>query len=59
MLTVPVTAAKDAKVTAAVWSALDEYIITGHENGEIRQYDAKVVRLDTAYIFLLRRHLFY
>ncbi|XP_065838836.1 eukaryotic translation initiation factor 3 subunit I-like [Oscarella lobularis] len=41
VLTVPVTAAKDAKVTAAVWSALDEYIITGHENGEIRQYDAK------------------
>eukprot|EP00118_Oscarella_pearsei_P028783 m.2913 g.2913 ORF g.2913 m.2913 type:complete len:324 (+) comp8970_c0_seq2:22-993(+) len=40
VLTIPVTAAKDAKVTAAVWSSLDKCIVTGHDNGEITQYDA-------------------
>lgn len=28
-----------SKVTAAVWGPADEYIITGHENGTVSQYD--------------------
>jgi len=28
------------KVTAAVWGPLDEYIITGHEDGALRSWDA-------------------
>ena len=28
-----------SKVTAAVWGPLDEYIVTGHLNGSLSQYD--------------------
>jgi hypothetical protein len=31
-----------AKAMAGVWSYLNNYIISGHENGSIRQYDWKV-----------------
>lgn len=31
------------KVTSAVWGPLDEMIITGHENGELVQWDPKVL----------------
>ena len=30
------------KVTAALWGPLDQYIITGHENGDLCQWDTKV-----------------
>jgi len=30
-----------SKVTSGVWGNLDEYIITGHENGDICQWDSK------------------
>ncbi len=30
------------KVTSALWGTLDEYIITGHDNGELVQWDTKV-----------------
>ena len=30
------------KVTSALWGTLDQYIITGHENGELVQWDVKV-----------------
>lgn len=30
------------KVTAAIWSPLDEGIITGHENGDLCQWEFKV-----------------
>ena len=30
-----------SKITAAVWGALDEYLIFGHDGGEITQWDAK------------------
>jgi len=33
---------QDSKATVAGWSFLDRYIITGHENGSIAQWDAKV-----------------
>jgi len=36
-----IMAAPDSKVTSALWGPLDEYIITGHENGELTQWDLK------------------
>ena len=30
------------KVTAAIWSPLDEGVITGHENGDLCQWEFKV-----------------
>ena len=39
ILSVPV---KEPKVTAALWGPLDQYIITGHENGDLCQWDTKV-----------------
>lgn len=30
------------KVTSLLWGPLDETIITGHENGEIIQWDLRV-----------------
>ena len=38
-LTIPV---EGPKVTAALWGPLDQYIITGHENGDLCQWDTKV-----------------
>jgi len=31
-----------SKITSAVWGPLDEVIITGHENGDICQWDVSV-----------------
>lgn len=39
ILSVPV---KGPKVTAALWGPLDQFIITGHENGDLCQWDTKV-----------------
>jgi len=41
-LTIPCT---DSKVTAAIWGPLDEYILTGHDNGSISKYCAKTGEL--------------
>lgn len=30
------------KVTSGLWGTLDEFIVTGHENGELAQWDLKV-----------------
>ena len=30
-----------SKITAAVWGALDEYLIFGHDGGELTQWDVK------------------
>lgn len=30
-----------SKITSAVWASLDDLIITGHENGELVQWDVK------------------
>ena len=30
------------KVTSALWGTLDQFIVTGHENGEIVQWDIRV-----------------
>lgn len=35
---------EDSKATVAGWSYLSRYIIAGHEDGSISQYDAKVPR---------------
>jgi len=31
-----------SKITSAVWGPLDEVIITGHENGDLCQWDVTV-----------------
>ncbi len=31
-----------AKITAGLWGPFDEYIITGHEDGSLSQYDYRV-----------------
>jgi len=31
----------DSKVTSAIWGPLDEYVLTGHDNGMISKWDAK------------------
>lgn len=36
---------EDSKATVAGWSYLSKYIIAGHEDGSVSQYDAKVCRL--------------
>jgi translation initiation factor 3 subunit I len=33
---------EDAKATVAGWSFMSKYIIAGHEDGTVSQYDAKV-----------------
>lgn len=33
----------NSKVTSAVWGPLDEYIVTGHENGALSQYNILAV----------------
>jgi translation initiation factor 3 subunit I len=33
---------EDSKATVAGWSFLSKYIIAGHEDGTVSQYDAKV-----------------
>jgi len=40
------------KVTSAIWGPLDEMIITGHENGELIQWDPKVDEHDCKQTFL-------
>ncbi len=30
------------KVTSGLWGTLDEFIVTGHDNGELVQWDIKV-----------------
>lgn len=37
-MVIPITS---SKITSAVWGPYEEYIITGHENGEICHYDLK------------------
>lgn len=32
----------DHKITSAVWGPLGEFVIAGHENGELNQFSAKV-----------------
>lgn len=34
-----------SKATVAAWSFLDKYIIAGHEDGSVSQYDAKVSKI--------------
>lgn len=34
---------EDSKATVAGWSYLDKYIISGHEDGSVTQWDAKVI----------------
>ncbi len=35
---------KPSKVTSAVWGPFDQYVITGHEDGSISQFDIINVR---------------
>ena len=40
MITIPIPP-KGPKVTSLIWGSLDEKLITGHENGDIVQWDVK------------------
>ena len=42
MMTIPIDPAQ-SKITSAIWGPHDEFILTGHENGEINQFDIKVI----------------
>lgn len=33
------------KVTSALWGTLDEFIVTGHDNGQLVQWDIKVMMI--------------
>ena len=35
----------ESKITSAVWGPLGEYVIAGHESGEMNQFSAKVAPL--------------
>ena len=39
---ISVVLVEQAKVTAASWGPFDNYLITGHENGAVSQYDLRV-----------------
>lgn len=45
ILRIPV---QESKVTSALWGPLDEYLITGHDNGEIMQWDLRMGKKITA-----------
>ena len=40
MITIPIPQ-KGPKVTSLIWGSLDEKLCTGHENGDIVQWDVK------------------
>uniref|UniRef100_A0A4W5L2L9 Serine-threonine kinase receptor-associated protein n=1 Tax=Hucho hucho TaxID=62062 RepID=A0A4W5L2L9_9TELE len=44
-LTVPCA---ESKITSAVWGPLGEFVIAGHENGEINQFSAKINDIQTS-----------
>lgn len=39
---ISVVLVEQAKVTAATWGPFDNYLVTGHENGAVCQYDLRV-----------------
>ena len=41
-MTVPCS---ESKITSAVWGPLGDYVIAGHESGEMNQFSAKVALL--------------
>jgi hypothetical protein len=46
------------KITSALWGTLDQFIITGHENGELVQWDLKVIfRFFFQLLFILNCNL--
>jgi len=42
------TSVQDSKVTSILWGALDETIVTGHENGKLTQWDLKTNKIITS-----------
>ncbi len=36
---------KPHKITSAVWGPFDQYVITGHEDGSVSQFDIIHVRI--------------
>lgn len=42
------------RISSLLWGALDETIITGHEDGGINMWDSRVDVVDTATSFLKR-----
>lgn len=46
---------EESKATVAGWSYLSKYIVAGHEDGTVSQYDAKVCSSSTTLTFFSRR----
>ena len=40
-----------SRVTSALWGTLDQFIITGHDNGELVQWDIKVKKKNVYFTF--------
>lgn len=47
----------ESKITSAVWGPLGEFVIAGHENGEINQFSSKVCAF-MFFLILLLSHNF-
>lgn len=45
----------DYKITSAVWGPLGEFVIAGHENGEINQFSAKVPMTSKTHLILIMK----
>lgn len=41
----------DSKITSAVWGPLGDFIIAGHESGELNQFSAKVSLIRNSIFF--------
>jgi hypothetical protein len=41
------------KATSALWGTLDEFIVTGHENGDLVQWDIRVIQIVLLYVFFI------
>lgn len=46
----------DAKITSAIWGGLEDFILTGHENGEVCQFDVKVCGVNYVAVTFLFLH---
>jgi translation initiation factor 3 subunit I len=46
VLEIPITSRNDfTKITSAIWSNLDDNIVTGHDNGDLMLWDVRVGKL--------------
>lgn len=48
----------EAKITSLLWGSIDETIITGHDNGELQQWDMKVRTIIFIILFVTNAYLY-